>query len=100
MYHFLTEMYSLEIVRVQRPYHCSAEIIARDKFGLKSNHVLVVERYPLVATVGVRAHGAQGVLDQLPIAFQYFVADLKTQRTRENQNPPSGHHIIIRALTS
>lgn len=69
--------HSLEIVQVQRPYHCATEVIAHDEFGFESDHILVVERHPLVATVGVRAHPAQRVLDQLPIALQHFVADLK-----------------------
>jgi len=82
--------HSLEIVQVQRPYHCTAEVIAHDEFGFESDHVLVVERHPLVAAVGVRPHPAQWVLDQSPIALQHFVADLKTRRTCvcENRSPP------------
>jgi len=75
---------SLEIVQVQRPYHCATEIIAHDEFGFESDHILVVERHPLVAAVGIRTHPAQRVLVQLPISLQHFVADLKTRRTCEN----------------
>lgn len=78
--------YSLEIVQVQRPYHCATEVIAHDEFGFESDHILVVERHPLVATVGIRAHPAQRVLDQLPIALQHFVADLKIRPTCENSS--------------
>jgi len=47
---------SLEIVQVQRPYHRAAEIVAHDELRLEPDHVLVVERHPLVAPVRVRAH--------------------------------------------
>lgn len=89
---------SLEIVQVQRPDHCAAEVIAHDEFGLESDHVLVVERHPLVTFVGVRTHPAQRVLDQLPIAFHHFVADLKTQRTCKNQKIRKC--VVVNILTS
>ena len=68
---------SLEIVQIKSPDHGTSVALVDDMLGLLPDDVGVVEADPLVALVGVGAHGPGGALHHGPAALFDKLADLE-----------------------
>jgi hypothetical protein len=65
-----------EVVQIQGPDHSSANFHCFGNFRLFANHVDVVERDPLIATISVRSEFTFFVLDDVPSSVSNRLANL------------------------